>query len=123
MTSRKKSEFKPEKIVTDRGGFYFENLPEPYKENIPDVSLTSLENEINLSRFVIRVFFEKVMASAPDLKELGEAIYRVGSTVMQISRLVTTHHKLEGEANPVQQLQKALEEILSDMETSSSKKE
>ena len=66
---------------------------------------------------------DQLLAIEPDLKELGEAIYRIGATVMNVARLVSIHDKLESEANPVDQLQKSLEEILSDVQSTSSQKE
>jgi archaellum component FlaC len=103
--------------------YYFQNLPPQFLSQIPDIPLDSLEDEINLSRYVIKQFFDQLLAIEPDLKELGEAIYRIGTTVMNVARLVSIHDKLEGETKPVDQLQKSLEEILSDVQSTSSKKE
>ncbi len=104
-------------------GYYFQNLSPHFLDQIPDIPLDSLENEINLSRFMIKQFFDQLLAIEPDLKELGEAIYRIGATVMNVARLVSIHDKLESETNPVDQLQKSLEEILSDVQSTSSQKE
>lgn len=104
-------------------GYYFQNFPPQLLDQIPDIPLDSLENEIKLSRFMIKRFFDQVLAIEPDLKELGEAIYRIGATVMNVARLVSIHDKLEGESKPVDQLQKSLEEILSDVQSTSSRKE
>ena len=123
MTPRKQRESRTTNRDAEGTGFYFQNLPSSYKDDIPDLSLSSLEDEINLSRFLIKVFFDDVMASAPDLKELGEAIYRIGTTVMKVSQLLSIHRKLEGDSKPINQLQKALEEILSDVQATSLKQE
>lgn len=110
----------PEKEWED---FYFQNISSSYQDYVPNLSLNNLTGELKLIRFMLKYFFEKVIAEKPDLKALGEAIYRVGAAVVQVSKLIIVRHKLEEDQNPVNELHKAIEEILSNLHANASEEE
>lgn len=105
------------------GDFYFQNISSSYQDYVPNLSLNNLTGELKLIRFMLKYFFEKVIAEKPDLKALGEAIYRVGAAVVQVSKLIIVRHKLEEDQNPVNELHKAIEEILSNLHANASEEE
>jgi hypothetical protein len=123
MTPRQQRNPKVRTRKKEPGDFYFQHLPSNALENVPEPSLGSLENEINLMRYLLKIFFDKLLEKIEDLKTLSITITKIGAAVMQVSRLISIYHKLDGEAKPAHQLQKALEEILTDVESSSSKEE
>lgn len=110
----------PEKEWED---FYFQNIDSFYQDYVPNLSLNNLTAELKMIRFMLKQFFEKVMAEKPDLKAMGEAIYRMGAAVVQVSRLVSVRHKLEEDQSPVSELHKAIKEILSDLHANASEEE
>lgn len=101
----------------DQADYYFQHLPATALDDIPEPSLSSLENEINMMRYLIKFFFDKLVANIDDFKALGIAITKIGSVVMHVSRLINIHHQLEGEETPTNQLRKVLEKILNDAQS------
>ena len=120
MTPRQPRKQRVRTRKQDPGDYYFQHLPVTALDDIPEPSLNSLENEINMMRFLIKFFFDQLVANITDFKELGIAITKIGSVVMQVSRLINIHHQSEGEETPANQLRKVLEKILNDAQDGSS---
>ncbi len=110
----------PDKEVDD---FYFQNVDSSFRDYSPNLSLNNLTAELKVFRCTIKRFFEMAMAEQPDLKSMGEAVHRIGTAVVQVSRLISVIHKLEKDQSPVNELNKAIEEILSDLHTNATEEE
>jgi CRISPR/Cas system CSM-associated protein Csm2 small subunit len=116
MPTKKKTNQKMENCETRAMNFVVQDLKPDDVYEIPDASITSLNNEIKLMRTVIQRFYDITDKNSVNLDEWGKVVGTLGMAATRLARLIETHHKLEGNSSGAEQLRKALVEMLEEID-------
>lgn len=116
MPIRNKDNKKIEMCQPQPMNFIVQDPQREASDDFPDESLTSLKKEIQLLRTVIQRFYDITDKNSVNLDEWGKVVGTLGMAATRLARLIETHHKLEGDSSGVEQLRKALVEMLEEID-------
>ena len=97
-------------------GFYAQSFQPLEVQDLQEQSLSSLKGEISIMRDVIQRFYEFTKDQPKDLQDWSKAVSTLGSAATRLARLMQTHHQLEGGEDAVEQIRKALVELMVDIQ-------